>query len=196
MRGHLRLIAAFNALSVVGCVGTAASAMDNGSVGASSHLRVEVAGVISPRCSVQQDTKSGSFPQLLDPARGGTVASSLSLSFAFDCNSPFRAVMLSENGGLKTDTAGAAGFRSRIRYQAALALPSGQATRACDSEDMQQRDAGQRAGCVFRFNGRAGASGAASVNLSTAADPTPILAGQYRDQLVLRLSPMLGGEQD
>ena len=196
MRGQRRSIAAFGALCVAGGLATAANATDLAPASASTRLRVEVAGVISPRCSIRQDAKTGSFQQLLDPARGGTVASSLSLGFAFDCNSPFRAVMLSENGGLQADAPASAGFRSQIPYQAALALPNGQTTKACDSQDMQQRGDGQRAGCVFRFTGRAGASGAASVNLTTAADPTPVLAGQYRDQLVLRLSPILGGERD
>jgi len=195
MRGHLQLIAAFNALSVVGCLGTTASAMDLGLTGASNRLRVEVAGVISPRCTVSQSESSASFGQLLDTSSGGTIARNLNLDFTFDCNSPFRAVMISQNGGLQTDATRASGFRSRITYDAALALPNGRTTSSCDSEQMQ-REAGEHAGCVFRFNGRQGASGAASVKLSMAPDPTPVLAGQYRDRLVLRLSPILGGERD
>lgn len=195
MRGHLRLIAAFNALSVVGCLGTAASAMDNASVGAPNRLRVEVAGVISPRCTVGQSEGSASFGQLLDPSNGGTITRDLNLDFTFDCNSPFRAVMTSQNGGLLTDATPAPGFRNRITYDAALALPNGRTTASCDSEQMQS-EAGERAGCVFSFIGRQGASGAASVKLAMAADPTPVLAGRYRDRLVLRLSPILGGEKD
>jgi hypothetical protein len=195
MRGQLRSIAAFGALCVAGGLATAANATDLAPASASTRLRIEVAGVISPRCTVGQSESSASFGQLLDPSTGGTAARSLTLDFTFDCNSPFRAVMTSQNGGMQTDVAPAPGFRNRITYDAALALPNGQASRACDSEQMQ-REAGERAGCVFRFNGRAGASGAASVKLSMAPDPTPVLAGQYRDRLVLRLSPILGGERD
>ncbi|MGO4410359.1 MULTISPECIES: hypothetical protein [unclassified Brevundimonas] len=103
--------------------------------------------------------------------------------------------MTSQNGGLLADASPASGFRNRIIYDAALALPNGRATPSCGSEQMR-REAGERAGCVFRFNGRDGASGAASVKLSMAPDPSPVLAGQYRDRLVLRLSPILGGERD
>lgn len=195
MRGHLQLIAAFSALSVVGCLGTTASAMDLGLTGASNRLRVEVAGVISPRCTVSQLESSASFGQLLDPSNGGTITRDLNLDFTFDCNSPFRAVMTSQNGGLQTDATPASGFRNRITYDAALALPNGRITSSCDSEQMQ-RDAGEPAGCAFGFNGRQGASGAAAVKLTVAADPTPVLAGRYRDRLVLRLSPILGGEKD
>lgn len=195
MRGQLQCIAAFGALCLAGGLSTAASAMDLGPTGASNRLRVEVAGVISPRCTVSQSEGSASFGQLLDPSNGGTAARNLNLGFTFDCNSPFRAVMTSQNGGLQTDATPASGFRNRITYDAALTLPNGRATSSCDSDQMQ-REAGERAGCVFRFNGRQGASGAASVKLSMAADPTPVLAGRYRDRLVLRLSPILGGERD
>lgn len=169
--------------------------MDLAPVATSNRLRVEVAGVISPRCAVGQSEGSASFGQVLDMAGGGTLARSLKLDFTFDCNSPFRAVMTSQNGGLLADASPASGFRNRIIYDAALALPNGRATPSCGSEQMR-REAGERAGCVFRFNGRDGASGAASVKLSMAPDPSPVLAGQYRDRLVLRLSPILGGERD
>lgn len=163
--------------------------------GASNRLRVEVAGVISPRCTLGQSEGSSSFGQVLDMASGGTAARSLKLDFTFDCNSPFRAVLTSQNGGLLTDASPASGFRNRITYDAALALPNGRSTAACNSARMQ-RTGDEAAGCSFRFNDREGTSGAARVKLSMAPDPTPILAGQYRDRLVLRLSPILGGERD
>ncbi|WEK56894.1 MAG: hypothetical protein P0Y52_10085 [Candidatus Brevundimonas phytovorans] len=172
-----------------------ARAADMAPMGASNRLRVEVAGVISPRCAMGQSENSSSFGQLLDMSSGGTVARSLKLDFTFNCNSPFRAVLTSQNGGLLTDASPASGFRNRIAYDAALALPNGRSTTACSSARMQARG-DERSGCTFRFNDRDGASGAASVKLSMAPDPSPVLAGQYRDRLVVRLSPILGGERD
>lgn len=188
------MIAAFGSLCLAG-LATAASASDLVPSNASNRMRVEVSGVVSPRCEVRQSDSTANFGQLLDPSSGGTIARSLTLDFTFDCNSPFRAVMTSANGGLLTEATPANGFRNRITYDAALALPNGRTTSSCDSEAMQ-RQRGDRSDCVFRFTGREGASGAASVKLSMTPDPSPVLAGRYTDRLVLRLSPILGGERD
>lgn len=194
MGRHMRAIAVFGAVCLAGSA-TVASASDLAPSSASSRMRVEVSGVVSPRCEVRQSDATGNFGQLLDPSSGGTIAQSLSLGFTFDCNSPFRAVITSANGGLQTEATPAAGFRNRITYDAALALPNGRTTTSCDSETMQsqRRDSSD---CTFRFTGREGASGAASVRLSMTPDPSPVLAGRYTDRLVLRLSPILGGERD
>lgn len=192
---HQACVAALGALCVIAGTATEACATDRPPVGASERLRIEVAGVISPRCTVSQSEGDASFGQLLDMTNGGTVARTLKLDFTFRCNSPFRAVMTSQNGGLMNDAAPVPGFRNRITYDAALTLPNGRAAPSCDSERIQH-DARSRTGCILRFNGRDGASGAGSVKLSMASDPSPILAGRYRDRLVLRLSPILGGEED
>ncbi len=156
-------------------------------------IRLEVAGVISPRCTIDQSERSGSFGDVLDPRRGGNQAAELELDFRFACNSPFRVSMTSQNGGLVTQARGPAPFRNRLDYTAIVALNDGRQTDACDSADMVL-GAPRDERCVFRFEDAGGASGPAKVRLSMTADSTPLLGGQYADRLVVRITPLLGGD--
>lgn len=155
-------------------------------------VRLEVAGYISPRCTVDQEQETGSFGEVLDPRVGGNTDKTLNLAFSFDCNSPFRVSMTSDNGGLLTAAPAVAPFRNRLDYSAALAM-GGKQTTACKSADMRPGTRG-RDGCVFRFHNPDGAFGTAEVRLSIKADATPLLAGAYADRLTVRITPLLGGE--
>lgn len=158
-------------------------------------IRFEVAGFIPDRCTVHQKSTQASFGDVLDTRVGGNRAAELDLAFSFACNGPFRVAMTSQNGGLLTQTQGSAPFRNRLDYSAALAIEGGRQTDACDSADMVV-GAPREDRCVFRFRNRAGAAGPATVKLTMAADPTPLLAGQYADRLVVRITPLLGGDGD
>lgn len=190
-----RRYAALAAFVVVAVGATPSAAEQPGAVGLASpfdsDIRFEVAGVISPRCSVDQSARSASFGQLVDPVAGGNRAAAIDLDLNFACNSPFRVVMTSDNGGLQTSARGGANFRDRISYSAVMSWDAGRRrTPACESHRMV-RGADR---CVFRTNG--GAAGPATVKLAMDADATPLLAGAYSDRLVLRITPLLGGDSD
>lgn len=177
----------------------AATAEDKGRVAPlaifDNDIRFEVAGQISARCTVSQGLNHASFGDVLDTRVGGNRTAELNLAFSFACNSPFRVAMTSQNGGMLTQARGSAPFRNRLDYSAALAMEGGRQTSACDSADMVV-GAPRQDRCVFRFRDRAGAAGPATVKLTMAADPAPLLAGQYADRLVLSISPLVGGDGD
>ncbi len=153
----------------------------------------EVAGSIAARCIVDQNSHAGSFGEVLDGVRGGNRAAQLDLAFSLDCNSPFRVTMTSHNGGLVTQARGGPAFRDRLDYEAVMALADGRQTPACESQDMiPGADRDDR--CVFRFRGRDGVAGPATVKLTMDADSTPLLAGAYADRLTVRITPLMGGD--
>jgi hypothetical protein len=158
-----------------------------------TEIGFEVAGTITARCTIDQDGHEAGFGDLLDTRRGGNRDAELDLAFRLDCNSPFRVAMTSQNGGLVTPTLGGGAFRDTIDYSAALTLADGRQTAACDSRDMER--GGERDGrCVFRFRDRQGASGTATINLSVTADAAPLRAGSYSDRLMVRITPLMGGD--
>lgn len=156
-------------------------------------FQFEVAGKISPRCTVTQTEQPASFGDVLDTRAGGNRSAELTLDLGFNCNSPFRVAMTSQNGGLITQTSGGAHFRNRLVYSAIFAITGGRETAACGSADMVA-GASRRDRCVFRFRDQHGAAGPAKVKLAMTADTTPLLAGQYADRLVLKITPLMGGD--
>jgi len=153
----------------------------------------KVAGSISARCTIDQSSHEGSFGDVVDGRRGGNRDAELDLALTLDCNSPFRVLMTSRNGGLVTQAQGSAAFRNSIDYSAALRLSDGRETAACDSQDMAR--GGEREDrCVFRFREQTGAGGLATIKLSMNSDPRPLLAGTYSDRLTVRITPLMGGD--
>jgi hypothetical protein len=156
-------------------------------------IRYEVAGFISPRCTIDQESHQATFGQILDQQTGGNVAREIDLGFTIDCNSPFRVHMASQNGGLQTDARGDAPFRRLIPYDAALTI-DGRRGMECTSSQMDVR--GRDGGCDVRIRAERGLSASGALQLSLDASAAPLLAGQYRDRIVVQISPLIGGDHD
>lgn len=159
-------------------------------------LRFEVAGFISPRCTIDQDTHRASFGQLLDNQTGGNVARQIDLALSIDCNSPFQVQMTSQNGGLLTQAAGGDGFRRLIPYDASLSLEGARRGLECSSDRMVAGGNGDNRRCDLKIRRDDGVSAPGALQLSLAADATPLLAGRYSDRIVVRISPLIGGDRD
>lgn len=193
--GGAGALAAGTVAWLLAATGAAASSADAAPpVGAGRTLRFEVSGTITPRCALQQDEQAGSFGDLLDPVRGGTISKTIDLQFDVDCNSAFNLELRSRRGALSLEAQKPIdGFRASIPYEADVMIGRGTVVRDCDSEQM---GAAQGTACAALVRDPRGVSGRGVVRLSVESNSRPVLSGRYTDQLVLVVSPFLGGNRN
>jgi hypothetical protein len=176
------------------CVSGTALA-DTAPSNAGEYLSIRIAGHITPKCEVERrDGPSQSFGQILDTRNGHAVPARLDLGFKLTCNAPYKAVLISKNGGLAYDGPTFAGFAKLIGYTAAINLDgrAGGLSLHCDSADMRAASAhgaGTVSDCKGESNGRDFSKGHGKVHLTLDGSSLPLLQGTYSDQLTLLVSP-------
>lgn len=188
MDGPILGLVAWGALAI-----GSASAHDLPTIGRS--LSVDVVGHIPARCQLTPAAREADFGDILERGTGASAGGSASLSFELDCNSPARLTLLSRNGGLKfegRDASSDPDFAQLLSYQARTRLGplGGSGALACDSAEMRRQDEG--AGCRARL--AEGARGEGEIELTLERGGRPLLSGRYTDTLVMRVTPLLGGD--
>jgi hypothetical protein len=179
---------------------TMAAAFSVGTGAASATLETDLAfrvvGQVAPACSVDRDAGSASLA-IQDPATGRVRAARVNLPFTIDCNTAFAVEVVSQNGGLKFQdgpvAAGPAFLRS-VAYNIDLTTEAsaGGLSLTCDSPQMAERSG--LAGCNAERPGDTTHAGSGAIALTVAAADGLLLAGEYQDQLTLRITPRIGGE--
>lgn len=160
-------------------------------------VRIELRGVISPRCEFRGGDTSFSnarlgLGELTDPVTGALAAGSGELRFNVDCNHRFTVTLGALNGALVRAPTGFTqiadrDFHTRIPYHARLSLSSAPGARNCAAKDLQASD------CHLRFPRSAGLAEAV-LQISWDGDSRPVLAGRYSDRIIIKISPSVGGE--
>jgi len=166
--------------------GAAAASSTTTIVGDPQTLTVDVTGQVAGHCGFS--TPPADHPVLGDLSAAG----SLTVSFAVNCNTPFRVRAASANGGLKTSSAAADGFANLLDYSLELQLgtDAGGLDATCNADALVS-GAG---GCAF-YGASAGeglssgqgvslnATGALKFDWTTA--PRRLVAGAYSDTLTI-----------
>lgn len=166
--------------------GAAAASSPTTIVGDPQTLTVDLTGQVPGRCGF-------STPPADHPVLGNLAAAgSLTLSFAVDCNTPFRVRAVSANGGLKTGSATADGFTNLLDYslRLQLATDAGGIDATCNADALVSA----AGGCAY-YGATAGeglssgqgvalnASGALKFGWTTS--PQRLVAGDYSDTLTI-----------
>lgn len=188
-----RLVAAL----ALACVATSAHAA-TAPVGSGDHLSVHVAGKITARCTVQQDTAKASFGSIMNARTGMATSETIDLPLTLDCNAPYHAALFSRNGALKFEGASASGFADTVSYRARLGMEGGVGGVSLDCASQDMLDASQSlkaTRCAVASADVSGVTGQAHVRLTLDAGSRPLLRGVYSDNLTLLVSPNVGGEQ-
>lgn len=153
-----------------------------------SSIRYEVHGTISTSCGFVQGGGIADILDLADPADDSVRAARVDLGFKLNCNTPVRMSMTSASGGLAFAGAGTSDrdFTTLVRYRATVVLPGLGASLACQSIAMATANgcAGQTRETVPSGDGR--------IEVSVTPSSDLLLAGTYRDQLTLTVTPLLG----
>jgi len=145
--------------------------------GAHQSLQLNISGQISPKCGL-------SFPDneadVVLTERAGTT----SLPFAVSCNQRMNVQLRSLNGGLQHTEVGRAprfnGFANFVPYTLTFSIDSeGARDVSADSREMTSPVQGTVGQIPFESNG--------SLTLAWATTP-PLLGGQYRDVIEIRIS--------
>ena len=162
---------------------------------AAEELRVSISGSITAKCELTRDDgQSQSFGAILDSRTGRAVSAKLDLGFHLKCNAPYKATLISKNGGLAFEGPAATGFADQVGYSASIDLDNraGSLWLYCDSADM--RAAGDLSGrftshCRAQSHGHGFSEGDGHVHLTLENSDLPLLEGEYFDELTLRVSP-------
>lgn len=191
--GRVAILAGF-VLACGLCVSGVAQA-DTAPSDASEYLSIRIAGHITPKCEVERrDGQSQTFGQILDNRTGRAVPAQLDLGFKLTCNAPYKAVLISKNGGLAYDGPAFLGFAKLIGYTANINLDgrAGGLSLHCDSADMRAayaHGAAAPSDCKGESDGRDFSKGHGKVHLTLDGSSLPLLQGTYSDQLTLLVSP-------
>lgn len=166
---------------------------------AGDRIGMVILGHITPRCAVAaRGGASGNFGQIMDGSNGTAAASTLDLPFTFDCNTGFTATLVSRHGGLAFDGGSATGFSSLVDYTATLGLQqgAGDLSLSCDSAQMRSiaiSGPATASSCHSRSESHGYVAADGIVKLKLKAGGAPLLHGTYSDELVLQITPNLGG---
>jgi hypothetical protein len=178
----------------------AVASADVAPAGSTDELRVEVTGRISPHCDL---TLAGdphvNLGDILDHNSGVAARVTTDIPFRMSCNAPFRASMKSKNGGLAFEGAPVSGFSSLVDYiatmniagAAALSLTCDSATMKAPTDDMRPLETD---GCKAHSDTHGVSAGDGAVQVATKAGGQPLLMGTYSDEIVLSVTPIIGGE--
>lgn len=145
--------------------------------GAKSTLELKIRGKISPKCEISLSKKA---VEVVLNDHAGTE----SLPFRIDCNQRMSVVMRSLNGGLQHVDIGREarfpGFANYVPYRATFALDSnGAVPVSARSEEMSTGAGGSLSVVPYQTTG--------SLNLAW-DEGLPLLGGQYRDVIEIRVS--------
>jgi hypothetical protein len=167
---------------------------------ATHRLDVYISGHITPHCSVvPRGATSLSFGSIMDSHTGEAVSGALDLPFSFECNTAYTASLISRHGGLAVqDGASAPGFSSLVDYSASLGLAHHDGDLSLDCDSAQMRSTGNygdepNSNCKTRSHGHEFSAGDGVVKLRLKAGGQPLLQGTYSDELLLLISPNIGG---
>ena len=164
---------------------------------ATDRLGVHISGHVTAKCGLAATgSQQAAFGALTDMATGSAAPAALELPFDLACNAPYSAVLTSRHGGLAFEGGATSGFASSIGYTATLGMTSGSGALALTCASSEMIAAGNAAsgrGGRCAAASRSGASGQGRVRLVLKAGGPPLLKGVYSDELVLRVSPDLGG---
>jgi hypothetical protein len=195
----MRVHAITAALAVALAAPTLALA-DVAPAGSTDQLQVQVKGHISPQCGVSlSEDPHVDLGDIQDHTSGAAAKVTTSVPFHMACNTAFRASMHSRKGGLAFEGSPAQGFSSLVDYSATLSIAGGTGiSLTCDAADIKDSNAGPHShsndGCKQDSNTKGYSAADGSVKVTTAAGGKPLLMGTYSDEIVLCLSPLLGGE--
>jgi hypothetical protein len=166
---------------------------------ARDHLSILISGHITPHCAVAaRGATSLSFGPIMNGNTGTATDATLDLPFSFECNMGYTASLVSRHGGLAFQGSPAIGFSSLVDYSAAIGLGhgAGDISLRCDSSQMRNTasaDAPLASSCREHSSGHDFSGGDGVVKLRLKAGGLPLLKGTYSDELVLQISPNLGG---
>lgn len=178
---------AFLSLGAAGSAAIASDIPDN----LSPTLNYAVTGMIEPRCELRTHTRSVSLLNVQDPSDNSLVGGQATLPFELSCNSPFLVSMTSKNGGLEYDAlpSSDAAFTRLLAYRASVNFAGQGSVLACASEGMATGT-----NCSSRVRAPVSAREGA-IEVTIAPRDTLLLAGEYRDEITIAVSPRIGGEE-
>lgn len=159
----------------------------------SEQLVFEISGRVSARCELDQFDRRIDLGTLTDMRTGGVRATEAHTELRIDCNAPFAVSFASVNGGLAhRGRINDPSFRDIVAYSVSMDLAQGEMTRRapCRSERMTRERP-----CIYSIANTGGETSVARVSVQVDADDRPLLYGRFSDQLQLRVSPLLGGEE-
>lgn len=168
--------------------GTSAAAHDVPDL--SPSLGYAVSGSIEPHCEFSS-TGGGSVSIDVQDLSDDTLAGgSVSLPFELECNSPFQVSLSSKNGALEFGASPSSdrAFAQRLDYHADLRFSGHGSVLGCTSDGMA---AG--AGCEHLMQDRL-VNRYGSIEIEVPPRDVLLLAGTYEDEITIRITPRLGGE--
>ena len=176
----------------------ALASADVAPTGSTDRLKVEISGHISPSCSLAMNEDSHvHLGDIQDGATGAAAETTATIPFSMSCNTAFTTSLKSRHGGLAFDGAPSDGFSSLVDYTAVINLPAGGGVSlTCDAAQMREsldESSHDNDACKARSVTNGYSAGQGAVKVTTQAGGKPLLLGTYSDELILCISPNLGG---